>query len=283
MLSHAKNLVRRVVRNRRSSVKYSVGAAVLAGALCGISPASAQSLSAQTAPVPTPRANSPKREILETAARNFESCAKTAKDSGKRSDCLRQAQVVRKRLAEGDFQPGHRILLFVDSDSALSDTFTVRADQKLLLPNLPEISLAGVLDSELQSYLETQLARYIRNPNVRAQALLRVSVTGDVASPGFYSIRTDTPVSDVIMNAGGPTSSADVRKAELRRGSAVVVKQDGIQTAIRSELTMSDIGARPGDELYVPGKADGARWTKIAGVAASLTGIIWSVVWIVRR
>lgn len=272
----------RLIPIRRSSVN-TVGVALLAAALSGISSASAQTLAAQTAPVPTPRATSPKREMLETALRNFESCAKTSKDSDKRDDCLRQSQVVRKRLSEGDFQPGHRILLFVDSDSALSDTFTVRADQKLLLPNLPEISLAGVLDSELQSFLATRLAQYIRNPSVRAQALLRVSVTGDVASPGFYSIRTDTPVSDVIMNAGGPTSSADVRKSELRRGSAVVVKKDGLQTAIRSELTMSDIGARPGDELYVPSKADGTKWTKIAGVAASLTGIIWSVVWLVRR
>jgi len=264
-------------------MSFCVGAALLAAALCGISSASAQTLSAQTTPVPTPRANSPKREILETAARNFETCAKTAKESDKRADCLRQAQMVRKRLADGDFQPGHRVLLFVDSDTALSDTFTVRADQKLLLPNLPEISLAGVLDSELQSYLETQVARYIRNPNLRAQALLRVSVTGDVASPGFYSIRTDTPVSDVIMNAGGPTSSADVRKAELRRGSNVAVPREGIQSAIRSELTMSDIGARPGDELYVPGKADATKWTRILGIVASVAGVIWSVVWIVRQ
>jgi protein involved in polysaccharide export with SLBB domain len=191
--------------------------------------------------------------------------------------------MIRKRLAEGDFQSGHRILLFVVGDSALSDTFTVRADQKLQLPNLPEISLAGVLDSELQGYLETQLARYIRNPSVRAQALLRVSVTGNVANPGFYSIRTDTPVSDVIMNAGGPAPSADVRKVELRRGNDVVVKREGIQTAIRSELTMADIGARPGDELYVPAKPDGSRWAKIAGATASVTGIIWTIVYITRR
>jgi protein involved in polysaccharide export with SLBB domain len=173
--------------------------------------------------------------------------------------------------------------MFVVGDTALSDTFTVRADQRLQLPNLPEISLAGVLDSELQGYLDTQLARYIRNPSVRAQALLRVSVSGDVASPGFYSVRTDTPVSDVIMNAGGPTSSADMAKTELRRGSSVVVKRDEIQTAIRRELTMSDIGARPGDELYVPAKPDGSRWAKFAGIAASVTGIAWTVVYVTRR
>jgi polysaccharide export outer membrane protein len=173
--------------------------------------------------------------------------------------------------------------LFVTGDSALSDTFTVRSDQKLQLPNLPEISLAGVLDSELQGYLQTQLAQYIRNPTLTAQTLLRVSVSGDVAKPGFYSVRVDTPVSDVIMEAGGPSSSADMNKTELRRGSTAVVKRDGIQSAIRAELTMSDIGARPGDELFVPTKSVGSRWTKVATVAAGVSSIAFTVFWITGR
>ena len=163
------------------------------------------------------------------------------------------------------------------------DTFTVRVDQKLQLPDLPDISLAGVLDSELQGYLQTQLARYIRNPDVRAQALLRVSVSGAVGTPGFYSVRTDTPVSDVIMTAGGPATSAEMGKAVLRRGSAVVVKREGIQEAIRSEMTMTDIGARPGDELFVPEKATGTNWQRIGAAAASITGIVWTIVYITGR
>jgi polysaccharide export outer membrane protein len=239
--------------------------------------------SAQVAPIATPDRVSPKRAILDSAAANYERLAKSEKDAQRRADDLNRAQLIRKRLAEGDFQPGHRILLFVTGDSALSDTFTVRGDQKLQLPNLPEISLAGVLDSELQGYLTTQLARYIRNPSVRAQALLRVSVGGDVANPGFYAIRTDTPVSDVIMQAGGPTTTADVNKMELRRGNTVVVKRDGIQTAIRSELTMSDIGARPGDELFIPSKPNGGKWTKVAAVATTASALAWSVIWLTGR
>jgi len=283
MLSTFSAVARRVRTIRRSRADVSSRALVVA-ALVGVSTLGAQAPSgAQTQAVPTPGRISPKRELLTTALQNFENCARTQKDSERRADCVRQGQMIRKRLAEGDFQSGHRILLFVVGDSALSDTFTVRADQKLQLPNLPELSLAGVLDSELQGYLETQLARYIRNPSVRAQALLRVQVTGDVANPGFYSVRTDTPVSDVIMNAGGPSQAAEVRKTELRRGNAVVVKKEGIQSAIRSELTMADIGARPGDELYVPAKPDGSRWAKIAGAVAVVTGIVWTIVYITRR
>ena len=233
-------------------------------------------------PIPTPASVSPQRSTLKEAAENFEKAARTEKDANKRAEFLWQAQVIRKRLAEGDFQTGHRIQLFVVGDSALSDTFTVKSDQKLQLPNLPEISLAGILDSELQGYLETQLARYIRNPSIRAQAMLRVQVSGDVAKPGFYSIRTDTPVTDVVMNAGGPSQSAEMDKMELRRGSTTVVHRGGIQTAIQKELTMSDIGARSGDELYVPAKPGTSRWQKVAAVSASLMGIIWAVSYLTR-
>ena len=250
---------------------------ILAGA------ARAQTTVAPAKPIPTPASVSPQRATLKEAAENFEKAARSEKDANKRAEYLWQAQVIRKRLAEGDFQTGHRIQLFVVGDSALSDTFTVKSDQKLQLPNLPEISLAGILDSELQGYLETQLAQYIRNPSIRAQALLRVQVSGDVAKPGFYSIRTDTPVTDVVMNAGGPSQSAEMDKMELRRGSTTVVHRGGIQTAIQRELTMSDIGARSGDELYVPTKPGTSRWQKVAAVTASLMGIVWAVAYLTNR
>jgi protein involved in polysaccharide export with SLBB domain len=238
---------------------------------------------AQATPITAPARRPSRRQDLEQAAAVLEQRAKAERDAGRRSEFMRQAGVIRARLAQGDFLPGHRILLFVGGDSALVDTFTVRADQKLQLPDLPDITLAGVLDSELQGYLKTQLAQYIRNPDVRAQALLRVSVSGDVGSPGFYSIRTDTPVSDVIMTAGGPSPSADMSKVVLRRGSEVVIPRQGIQEAIRSERTMTEIGVRPGDELYVPTKPPGSNWQKIAAVAATVTGIVWTLVYIADR
>ena len=275
---------RRICPIRRTSVGALIGLALAAAPSPISTPAlGAQSSSAQSAPIPTPERESPKRSMLREAADNLEKLGRSEKDGTKRSAYLQQAGAIRKRLAEGDFQAGHRILLFVVGDSALSDTFTVRSDQKLQLPNLPEISLTGVLDSELQGYLATQLAQYIRNPSVRALALLRVQVNGDVANPGFYAVRTDTPVSDVIMNAGGPSQSADMNKTELRRGSSVVVARGGIQTAIQKELTMSDIGARPGDELYVPAKPSGDRWQKIVAVSASIMGLVWAVVYLTDR
>lgn len=281
MLSTSLRSARRIASVPRP-VLVALGLCSAAGVVV-TTPALAQATVAQVAPAQPPSNRTPQRTDLEKAAQTFELCAKNDKSSDRRNACLMQAGIIRARLAQGDLQPGHRILLFVAGDSALSDTFTVRSDQKLQLPNLPEIKLAGILNSELQGYLQTQLAQYIRNPAVRAQALLRVSVSGDVGSPGFYSLPIDTPVSDVIMTAGGPTPTADMSKSVLRRGNAVVVKQAGLQEAFRSELTMSDIGARPGDELYVPAKPSSNKWQKIAAVATGITGIAWTLVWIGNR
>ena len=283
MLSTSMSSARRIVSVRRSLLGAIGLFSIAAVPTSDVSTVSAQTAVAQATPTAQPTRRPSQRKDLEAYAASLEQRAKAERDATRRAELLRIAAVVRSRLAIGDFLPGHRILLFVGGDSALVDTFTVRSDQNLQLPDLPDISLAGVLDSELQGYLKTQLAQYIRDPDVRAQALLRVSVSGDVGSPGFYSIRTDTPVSDVIMTAGGPSGTADMSKVVLRRGKDVVVKKDGIQEAFRSEMTMTDIGARPGDELFVPAKPQGSNWQKLAAATASITGIAWAIMWIAGR
>jgi protein involved in polysaccharide export with SLBB domain len=217
------------------------------------------------------------RAELEAAAARAETAARSARDSKDRARLQAQATRIRTRLREGDFQPGHRILLAVYADSSLTDTFTVRADRQLLLPNLPPISVVGLLDSELESFLQKELSKYLRNPTVRAQGLLRLSILGSVGSPGFYSFPMDFLVTDAIMEAGGPGNDAKMDKSEIRRSGTVVVSKDAMQEAFRLGLTLNDIGARPGDELVVPGEKSSSRWQSIATVLGVVTGLAWSV------
>src|SRR5438132_5082586 len=83
------------------------------------------------------------------------------------------------------FQVGDRILLHVEGDSTLSDTFTVVTGPALRLPAIGEISLAGVRRADLEAHLTRELGRYINSPVVQARALIRLSVLGEVTRPGF--------------------------------------------------------------------------------------------------
>ena len=220
-------------------------------------------LSAQRRPVT--------RDALEAAAKSA--------DAARHPDV---ANRLRERLREGDFQPGHRIVLMVEGDSTLTDTFTVRADRKLLLPNLPLISLAGVLESELDPYLEKELSKYIRNPTVRAEPLLQVSVLGSVGRPGFYSVPTDVTLGDAIMQAGGPSPTSDVRKIEIRRGKTTAISKGEVQEAIRLGETLGDLGVRPGDELWVPDKSS-TNWTRVITIVSTAATLGYTLSWALRR
>ena len=119
-----------------------------------------------------------------------------------------------------DFQVGDRILLLVEGDSALSDTFTVVAGPALHLPNVGEISLAGVRRPDLEMYLTRELGRYLKDPVVHARALIRVSVLGEVERPGFYAVPLDLVLADALMVAGGPTQDAKVDQLRILRGGS---------------------------------------------------------------
>ncbi|HMA43079.1 MAG TPA: polysaccharide biosynthesis/export family protein, partial [Gemmatimonadales bacterium] len=86
------------------------------------------------------------------------------------------AAQIRTRLDRGDFNAGDRVRLQVDSEPQLNDTFPVGPNQELVLPVVGVISLHGVLRVELQSAMTRELSRMLRDPIVRASALIRVSV-----------------------------------------------------------------------------------------------------------
>src|SRR2546425_7693963 len=118
------------------------------------------------------------------------------------------------------FQVGDRILLHVEGDSALTDTFTVVTGPALRLPNIGEVSLAGVQRGDIEAHLTRALGRYINDPVVQARALIRVSVVGEVTRPGFYAVPIDLVLADALMLAGGGTQDAPVERLQIMRGNA---------------------------------------------------------------
>jgi protein involved in polysaccharide export with SLBB domain len=189
-------------------------------------------------------------------------------------DSLRAA-AIRVRLAQGDFQPGERIWMRVDSEPALSDTFTVTTAGTVALPTPVnhEIPLRGVLRSELQGYLAQQLSQYLRNPALRARALVRVSVQGGVVRPGYYAVPADALVADALMAAGGTLPTAKPGKMQLERGGARLLDGKELAQAIAQGRTLDDLNVQDGDQLVIPkegaGMGDNLRFL---WVVVSITG-----------
>jgi polysaccharide export outer membrane protein len=177
------------------------------------------------------------------------------------------------------FQVGDRILLHVEGDSALSDTFTVVAGPALRLPAIGEISLAGVRRSDLEAHLTRELGRFIKDPVVQARALIRVSVVGEVTRPGYYAVPTDLVLADALMLAGGATQAARVDRLRILRGNTSLWGGNELQAQIARGATLEDLGISAGDRIQVPGGARDpeSKWRVlgiIVGTVATAVGVI---------
>jgi protein involved in polysaccharide export with SLBB domain len=180
---------------------------------------------------------------------------------------------IQSRLSDGDFQPGDLIALSVIEDpETLTDTFTIRAGRTLKLPNIPEMSLRGVLRSELDSVLTARIGEYIRNPQVDAVALIRVAVLGAVGRPGFYAVPAETPATDVVMIAGGPGQNTDLKKVEVRRGEVIVLDRREMSTAFAAGTSIDELNVLGGDQFVVGEKSGG--WKGTLQTVGLITGLL---------
>jgi protein involved in polysaccharide export with SLBB domain len=193
-----------------------------------------------------------------------------------------RATLIRARLANGDFQQGDRILIRVDGEPQLSDTFTVAPGPALALPQLGSIALAGVLRSELKDRLETHLAHYLRDPVVQVQPLIRILVEGDVARPGFYAAAPQQPLSDLITAAGGFTQRAKSSGILVERGSDRIWSGEPLQQALGRGYSLDQLSLQAGDRLLVPTRGDGERAWRIVGLVISLPIALYSLTRIAR-
>lgn len=195
------------------------------------------------------------REQLELLATRLEQTANSGSfTSDVRARNRAQAALVRQRLADGDFQPGDRISLTVQSETSLTDTFTVRAGRELQLPSIGVVPLQGVLRVELSDHITRFLSQYVRNPQVRAQALIRIAVIGDVGRQGFFMVPVDIPVNDVLMVAGGIGGLADIDKMRIERGTEVLYDGTLLQEAITQGRTLDALSIQAGDRFVIPTK-----------------------------
>ena len=189
------------------------------------------------------------RAGLEVAARNAEAANHSS-----------EAMLLRSRLQSGDFQEGDRIVVVIEGATtttegtppATSDTMQVRAGKVLQFAGMGEVSLDGVLRSELSDKLRQHLSKYLKNPTVRATPLLPLAVLGSVRNPGYVYAPADYVLRDLIMRAGGPAPDAEVSETVVRRDGKTIWDVKEVRTAFSSGLSLDRLHLHAGDELYVP-------------------------------
>lgn len=196
-----------------------------------------------------------------------------------------EAAAIRERLAGGDLRPGDEIKVDVLAEPGLTSIYTVTASRTIVLPGGTEIPLKGVLRSEVQQYLTTQLKKFIIDPNVTATASVRLSMFGGINHPGFYNIPANMLLSLAIQNpsyGGGPANNAKWESSQILRDGKVVVDGPEFQQAVFKGRTLDQLNVQAGDEIRVGLKPSSALfWRIVAGVSA-ISGIVYLAVILFR-
>jgi len=187
----------------------------------------------------------------------------TAYSERARLRSAQEAATIRRRLSEGDFRVGDRIFVEIDGSvpdgiqgastpvAELRDTVTVMDGARITVRNIGEVSLAGVLRSELQVRVNAAVNEVILNSRANTRPLVRLAVFGAVSRPGFYTVPLETRVDDLVMLAGGPAPEALMNSMRFQRGDTAVLDAEELRGIIASGKVIGELGLHEGDQLMI--------------------------------
>ena len=146
------------------------------------------------------------------------------------------------------------------NNTDISRTVPVRPDGKISLPLLNDVEAAGLTPMQLRERLTRSLAGYIPAPTVsvivREVHSFKVTVIGEVKTPGRYELKSRSTVLDVLALAGGPSDYAARARIVVLRQNASTTEQLPFSFEKLTEKRGFDGSAnfclQPGDIILVP-------------------------------
>ena len=140
----------------------------------------------------------------------------------------------------------------------LARVVPVRPDGRISLPLVNDVVVSGFTSQQLRDILSQKFLPFVPNPEVsiivREIHSFKVSVLGNVRTPGRFELKSRATVLDALALAQGLTEFADRRRIVVLRHEGTQVKR------IRFDYddSVSESGAstvmflRPGDTIFVP-------------------------------
>ena len=132
---------------------------------------------------------------------------------------------------------------------------TVDRAGQIYIPQVGQISVAGVHYGDLEEHLNSEISKVFKNftltVNVGRLRSIQVLVVGNARYPGTYTIGSLSTLVNAIFASGGPTPQGSLRHIQVRRDSATITDFDFYDLLIKGDKS-KDVRLQPGDVLYIP-------------------------------
>jgi protein involved in polysaccharide export with SLBB domain len=125
----------------------------------------------------------------------------------------------------------------------------------IYIPQVGEISVAGVHYGDLEEHLKREISKVFKNFTVTASLgrlrSIQVVVVGDARYPGTYTIGALSTLVNAIFASGGPAPQGSLRHIQVRRDGATITDFDFYDLLIKGDKS-KDVRLQPGDVIYIP-------------------------------
>lgn len=159
--------------------------------------------------------------------------------------------------------PGDHLTLILTGEVEQAHPLEVSREGLIFIPQVGQLSVAGLTMAQLQSILYSRLGRVYSSvrPGPGATTQFQVTVTrlrvnqvfvvGDVVRPGSYQVSAAGTVLTALYAAGGPSENGSFRRVQVRRGLRLVDSLDLYDYLLRGD-NGADIRLETNDVVFVP-------------------------------
>lgn len=183
-----------------------------------------------------------------------------------------------QNLLPGD---GVKIIFYNISDH-ISGNYFIQDNGDISLPYLGQIAAANRNIDSVRAEIIGKYNKLYRNPEITVLPLIKINILGQVNKPGYYYVTGVEKLSDLIAEAGGTTSEANLNSIYITRNDKQF-KINGTKI-IEKGSKLDDIGLQSGDQIYISKKwLNGSNTTIIISVVSAVTSILAAIIYTNRK
>jgi polysaccharide export outer membrane protein len=176
-------------------------------------------------------------------------------------------------LEPGD---GVRITFYNIAEDNVSGDFFIQQNGDLQLPYIGMIFTHNKEFNLIRSEIEGKLDSLYTGVELIVLPLYRISVLGEVRTPGVYYATGVEKLMDVIALAGGETSDSDMSEIYVERKDKEFVFD--AEELIEQESNLEDFYLQSGDRVFVSRKWGSSRstaiWISAAGLMVAIAALV---------
>jgi len=151
--------------------------------------------------------------------------------------------------------PGDGVFLNVYAVHGLDQDLTVTPEGRLLIPSLGRVDVSGLTIAEAEKRVKAALGKFYKSPDVglslRRLRPIKVSILGEVLSPGIQTATALQRVSEVIDKSGGFKTTSSLRNIQVRTATGTLrTKADLFRYYALGDLSANPI-VEAGDVIVV--------------------------------